>query len=63
MEDLLDLNPHLTREELMRGVTFEEDGCTLKDWNFGAAPAAGGGGLFGGGAAPAAGGGIFKNDS
>ena len=35
MEDLLVLNPHLTREELMRGVEFEADGCTLRSWSFG----------------------------
>ena len=33
VRDLVDLNPHLTVEELMERVTFEEDGCTLKSWD------------------------------
>ena len=33
VRDMVDLNPHLTVEELMERVTFEEDGCTLKSWN------------------------------
>ena len=27
------LNPHLTVEVLMAGMTFELDGCTLQSWN------------------------------
>ena len=30
---MVELNPHLTVEELMERVTFEEDGCTLHSWN------------------------------
>ena len=33
MEDMVELNPHLTVEELMDCVTFEEDGYTLKSWD------------------------------
>ena len=30
---MVELNPHLTVEELMERVTFEEDGCTLYSWD------------------------------
>ena len=30
---MVELNPHLTVEELMERVTFEEDGCTLQSWD------------------------------
>ena len=30
---MVELNPHLTVEVLMDGVTFEEDGCTLQSWD------------------------------
>ena len=30
---MVELNPHLTVEELMDRVTFEEDGYTLKSWD------------------------------
>ena len=33
VRDMVDLNPHLTVEELMERVTFEEDGCTLQSWD------------------------------
>ena len=33
MEDMVELNPHLTVEELMDRVTFEEDGYTVKIWD------------------------------
>ena len=32
---MVELNPHLTVEELMENVTFEEDGCTLQNWDLG----------------------------
>ena len=32
VRDMVELNPHLTVEELMERVTFEEDGCTLSYW-------------------------------
>ena len=34
VRDMVELNPHLTVEELMERVTFEEeDGCTLQSWD------------------------------
>ena len=30
---MVELNPHLTVEELMKRVRFEEDGCTLQSWD------------------------------
>ena len=30
---MVELNPHLTVEVLMKRVRFEEDGCTLQSWD------------------------------
>ena len=37
---MVELNPHLTVEELMERVRFEADGCTLKSWDLAVKPGA-----------------------